>query len=52
LEKSFLKVDSPAAATAFLGQLNNARSQIQTGTKIGEHLDDLEKKAGAKAAKL
>lgn len=51
LEKSFVKADSPAAASAFLGQLNNARSQIQTGGKIINRLDDLEQKARAAAAK-
>ncbi|MEI8310614.1 MAG: hypothetical protein WCH98_07655, partial [Verrucomicrobiota bacterium] len=50
LEKAFVKVDSPASAAAFLAQLKSVRSQIQTGAKIGEHLDDLEKKAKAKAA--
>ncbi|MCX6970574.1 MAG: serine/threonine-protein kinase [Verrucomicrobia bacterium] len=49
LEKSAEKLDSPAAATAFLGQLNNARSQVQTGTRVSDRLDQLEKQAKAKA---
>ena len=49
LEKGIGKLDSPAAATAFLNQIKSARSQIQTGTKISERLDALEKTA--KAAK-
>jgi len=49
LEKGIEKVDSPAAATAFLNQIKSARSQIQTGTKVSERLDALEKTA--KAAK-
>ena len=47
LEKASVKVDSPASAAAFLAQLKSVRSQIQTGNKIAERLDDLEKKAKA-----
>ena len=50
LEKGAAKLDSPAAATAFLNQIKSARSQIQTGTKVSERLDALEKTAKAKAA--
>ena len=49
LEKSVVKLDSPAVATAFLAQLNNARSKLQTGTRISDRLDQLEKQAKAKA---
>lgn len=49
LEKSFAKVDSPAAASAFSQELKTVRARIQTGTKISERLDALEKQAKAKA---
>ena len=51
LEKGVEKADSPAAATALLNQIKSARPQIQTGTKISERLDALEKTLKAKAAK-
>jgi hypothetical protein len=47
IEKSAARVNSPASASALLGQINNARSQIRTGTRIGEQLDALEKAAKA-----
>ena len=50
LEKASSKVDSPASASAFLAQLESARSQVQTGTKISERLDRLEKEAKSKTA--
>ena len=43
LEKGVAKVQSPELASALLSQLKTARSQIQTGTKISERLDALEK---------
>jgi serine/threonine protein kinase len=49
LEKSSAKLDSPAAASAFLDELTAARSLVQTGTKISDRLDALEKQAKAKA---
>jgi len=51
LEKGVEKADSPALVSALLNQLKTARSQIQTGTKISERLDALEKALKAKAAK-
>ena len=51
LEKGVEKVESPALAAALLNQLKTARSQIQTGTKISERLDALEKTLKARAAK-
>jgi serine/threonine protein kinase len=50
LEKAFAKVDSPASASAVLAQIQRARSQVQTGTKITERLDSMERRAKAKAA--
>ena len=49
LEKAFAKADSPASASAFLAQLQKARSQVQTGAKISERLDEMERKAKSKA---
>lgn len=50
IEKAFAKLDSPAAATAVIAQIADARSNIQTGGKISDRLDELEKKAQTKAA--
>ncbi|MFA7344561.1 MAG: serine/threonine-protein kinase [Terrimicrobiaceae bacterium] len=50
LEKASAKVDSSASASAFLVQIKGARQQIQTGTKVGERLDELEKKAKSRMA--
>jgi eukaryotic-like serine/threonine-protein kinase len=50
LEKAFAKLDSRASASEFLVRLKGARAQIQTGTKIGERFDELEKQAKARAA--
>ena len=50
LEKAFAKVDSPASASAVLAQIQRARSQVQTGTKITERLDSMERRAKARAA--
>lgn len=51
LDKAFGKVDSPADATALLAQVKAARSKIQTGTKINERLDFIEKSLQAKTGK-
>ena len=50
LEKSFAKLDSPAASAALAAQIGDARSKIQTGGKISDRLDELEKKAKGKAS--
>ena len=47
LEKEFEKGASPASVPAVLEQINDARSKVQTGTKISERLDALEKTASA-----
>ncbi|MFZ4774882.1 MAG: serine/threonine-protein kinase [Terrimicrobiaceae bacterium] len=52
LEKALLKVDSPAAASALLVQVQAARSQIQTGTKISDRLDAIEKALQGKGGKI
>jgi hypothetical protein len=50
LEKAFAKVDSPASASAFLAQIQRERSQVQTGARISDRLDVMERKAKARAA--
>lgn len=50
LENAFPTLDSPASVTAFLARVEAARSQIQTGTKIADRLDELAKKAKEKPA--
>ncbi len=50
IEKAFSKLDTPAAATALIAQIADARSKIQTGGKINDRLDEIEKKAKAKGA--
>ncbi len=52
LEKGLEKVDSPASASALLVQVQAARSQVQTGTKINERLDAIEKALQGKGGKL
>lgn len=51
LEKGLETVDSPAAVSALLGQIGAVRSQLQTGTRINERLDAIEKTLQAKAGK-
>ena len=51
LEKSAPLLDSPAAVSAFLEKLKSARSQIQTGTRISDRLDALEKSAAVSPPK-
>ncbi|MCK9589474.1 MAG: protein kinase [Terrimicrobiaceae bacterium] len=51
LETGAGKVDSPASASVFLARIKNVRSQVQTGTKISDRLDELEKQTASKAAK-
>ncbi len=50
IEKAYAKLDTSAAATALIAQIADARSKIQTGGKINDRLDELEKKAKTKAA--
>ena len=50
LEKSFAKLDSSASVSEFLVLLKGARAKIQTGTRIGERFDQMEKQAKARAA--
>ncbi|MBE2204162.1 MAG: serine/threonine protein kinase [Chthoniobacterales bacterium] len=50
IEKAFAKLDSPAAASALEAQIAEARSNIQTGSKISDRLDALEQKAKARGA--
>ena len=52
LEKALEKVDSPAAASALLVQVQAARSQLQTGTKISDRLDAIEKLLQGKGGKI
>jgi serine/threonine protein kinase len=51
IETGLPKAASPDAASALLKALRNARSQAQTGTKVNERMDAIEKALLAKGAK-
>jgi hypothetical protein len=51
IEKGLPQATSPDAATTLLKALRNARSQAQTGTKVNERMDTIEKALLAKGAK-
>jgi hypothetical protein len=51
VEKGLSQANSPDAATALLKTLQKARSQSQTGTKVNERMDAIEKALLAKGAK-
>ena len=51
VEKGLPQATSPDAATALLKALQKARSQSQTGTKVNERMDAIEKALLAKGAK-
>jgi len=51
LEKGLPQVSSPEAATALLKTLRGARSRSQTGTRVNERMDAIEKDLLAKGAK-
>lgn len=52
LEKGLGNADSPAAASALIQEIKAARSQIQTGNKINERLDAMEKELQARGGKV